>query len=82
MRRTRLVNAAFMLIALVLGLLVALASWEPVFAEQPYGAATTRPGSPHYADQAPLFAAQRFKPVHFVRADAARHAVRRIVVSN
>jgi acyl-homoserine-lactone acylase len=49
---------------------------------QPYGAATTRPASPHYADQAALFAAGRFKPVRFHRADAARHAVRRIVVSN
>lgn len=49
---------------------------------QPYGAATTRPGSPHYADQAALFAAHRFKPVHFERADVLKHAVRRIVVSN
>ena len=49
---------------------------------QPYGAATTRPGSPHYADQAPLFVAHRFKPVWFARADVAKHAVRREVVSN
>ncbi len=49
---------------------------------QPYGAATTRPDSPHYADQATLFAAHRFKPVHFERADVLKHAVRRIVVSN
>lgn len=49
---------------------------------QPYGAATTRPGSPHYADQAALFVAHRFKPVHFERADVLAHAVRRIVVSN
>ena len=49
---------------------------------QPYGAATTRPDSPHYADQSALFAARRFKPVHFTRADAAKSAVRRIVVSN
>jgi acyl-homoserine-lactone acylase len=49
---------------------------------QPYGAATTRPGSPHYADQAALFAARRFKPVRFEAADVAAHAVRRTTVSN
>lgn len=49
---------------------------------QPFGAATTRPDSPHYADQAKLFVAHRFKPVHFDRADAAAHAVRRYVVGN
>lgn len=43
---------------------------------QPFGAATTRPDSPHYADQARLFAAHRFKPVHFERADLLRHAKR------
>ncbi|MCC7395201.1 MAG: acylase [Sphingomonadaceae bacterium] len=32
---------------------------------QPFGAATTRPGSPHYNDQAPLFVAHRLKPVLF-----------------
>ncbi|MBU6165998.1 MAG: penicillin acylase family protein [Alphaproteobacteria bacterium] len=30
-----------------------------------FGSAATRPQSPHYADQSPLFAAQRFKPVPF-----------------
>ncbi|MES2057772.1 MAG: penicillin acylase family protein [Pseudomonadota bacterium] len=35
---------------------------------QPYGAATTRPDSPHYADQAPLFVAHKFKPVRFAPA--------------
>lgn len=49
---------------------------------QPYGAATTRPRSPHYADQAQLFVRHQFKPVWFTRADVARHAVRRITVSN
>jgi acyl-homoserine-lactone acylase len=49
---------------------------------QPFGAATTRPDSPHFTDQAPLFAAHRTKPVHFTRADIAAHAVRRYVVSN
>ncbi len=49
---------------------------------QPYGAATTRPSSPHYADQAPLFVAHQFKPVWFTREDVAKHAVRREVVRN
>ena len=49
---------------------------------QPYGAATTRPNDPHYADQASLFVAHQFKPVWFTRADVAKHAVRREVVSN
>ena len=49
---------------------------------QPYGAATTRRDSPHYADQAPLFVARKFKPVWFTRADVAAHAVRRETVSN
>lgn len=44
---------------------------------QPYGAATNRPGSPHYTDQMALFAQQKFKPVHFEWADALRHAKRR-----
>ncbi len=41
---------------------------------QPFGAATTRPQSPHYADQASLFAAHRMKPVWFWPADVAAHA--------
>ena len=35
---------------------------------QPFGAATTRPASAHYTDQAPLFVAHRTKPVWFTRA--------------
>ena len=46
---------------------------------QPYGAATTRPESPHYADQAALFVARRFKPVHFDRRELRGS---RITVSN
>ncbi len=49
---------------------------------QPYGAATTRPLSPHFNDQAPLFAAHRLKPVWFTRADVAAHAVRHYTVEN
>jgi acyl-homoserine lactone acylase PvdQ len=33
-----------------------------------FGAATMRPASPHYADQAPLFAAEQWKRVEFDRA--------------
>lgn len=44
---------------------------------QPFGAATTRPESPHYSDQAAPFVMHRFKPVHFDPADLARHAKRR-----
>ncbi|MFM9829117.1 MAG: penicillin acylase family protein [Sphingomonas sp.] len=40
---------------------------------QPYGAATTRPESKHYADQAPLFVKHRLKPVWFDPAQLAGH---------
>ena len=43
---------------------------------QPYGAATTRPASPHYTDQMALFSAHRFKPTYFDRADLIKHARR------
>ena len=49
---------------------------------QPYGAATTRPSSPHYADQAPLFAAKRMKPVYFDRTSILAQARSRKVVTN
>ena len=49
---------------------------------QPFGAATTRPGSPHYADQATLFIQHRFKPVHFWRKDILTHAASRKTVSS
>ena len=49
---------------------------------QPYGAATTRPASAHYADQAPLFVAKQFKPVWFTRAEVAKHAKSREVIRN
>lgn len=44
---------------------------------QPFGAATTRPDSPHYADQAPLFVAHRLKPVWFDPAELRAHTERR-----
>jgi acyl-homoserine-lactone acylase len=44
---------------------------------QPFGAATTRPHSRHYTDQAALFVQHKLKPVHFTRADALRNAVSR-----
>jgi acyl-homoserine-lactone acylase len=46
---------------------------------QPFGQATTRPDSPHYSDQAALFAQHRFKPVHFDPAELRRYAKRRYV---
>jgi acyl-homoserine-lactone acylase len=44
---------------------------------QPYGAATSRPESPHYTDQMKLFVAGKYKPVHFEWADALKNAKRR-----
>ena len=38
-----------------------------------YGSATSRPDSPHYADQAPLFAQRRLKPVWLDEADIRAH---------
>ena len=43
---------------------------------QPYGAATTRPDSPHYADQAPLFVRHETKPVWFSPAALRGHVER------
>jgi acyl-homoserine-lactone acylase len=41
---------------------------------QPYGAATTRPKSPHYTDQMQLFVEHKLKPVHFWRDDLLANA--------
>lgn len=49
---------------------------------QPYGSATTRPGSPHFTDQAALFAAKRMKPVALGRDAAIAAARNRKVVTS
>ncbi|WP_421990279.1 penicillin acylase family protein [Qipengyuania sp.] len=49
---------------------------------QPFGSATTRPDSPHYADQAALFVQHRLKPVYFWREDVLANAKRRYTVTN
>lgn len=45
-----------------------------------FGAASTRPQSPHYADQAPLFAAETFRPIALTRDDvlAGPHQIERL----
>ena len=42
----------------------------------PFGAAITRPASPHYNDQSALFAAEKFKPVWFDEAEVRQHLER------
>ncbi len=44
---------------------------------QPFGAAVSRPRSPHYADQARLFAEKRLRPVRFDEDDLERHTRKR-----
>jgi acyl-homoserine-lactone acylase len=49
---------------------IMLVEWLPggkvrSYSVQPFGAATERPASPHYSDQARLFAAEQWKAVHF-----------------
>lgn len=49
---------------------------------QPFGAATTRPASPHYTDQMRLFVDHKLKPVHFWRDDLlAKASSRRTLTS-
>ena len=45
-----------------------------------FGAASTRPASPHYDDQAPLYAAEQFRPVALTRQDLLQtpHSVMRL----
>ncbi len=49
---------------------------------QPFGAASTRPDSPHYTDQMRLFVDHRLKPVHFWRDDLLPNASSRRTVTN
>jgi len=49
---------------------------------QPFGAATTRPDSPHYNDQMRLFVEHKLKPVHFWRDDVMANATSRDTVTN
>jgi acyl-homoserine-lactone acylase len=49
---------------------------------QPFGAATTRPKSPHYTDQMRLFVDKKLKPVYFWREDLLKNASRRTTVSS
>jgi acyl-homoserine-lactone acylase len=48
---------------------------------QPFGAATTRPASPHYTDQMKLFVDHKLKPVHFWREDVVARATSRRTLS-
>ncbi len=41
-----------------------------------YGSATSHPRSPHYADQAPMFARYETKPVYLTQADVRMHLTR------
>lgn len=49
---------------------------------QPFGSATTRPGSRHYTDQMELYATERMKPVRFWDEDVRRHATSTRRVTN
>lgn len=49
---------------------------------QPFGAAISRPDSPHHTDQMELFVNHQLKPVHFWREDAIANASRRYVVES
>ncbi|UAB79102.1 acylase [Erythrobacter sp. SCSIO 43205] len=49
---------------------------------QPFGAATTRPESPHYTDQMQLYVDHKLKPVRFYEDDVREHAASSKVVTN
>ena len=49
---------------------------------QPFGAAISRPDSPHHTDQMELFVDHQLKPVHFWREDAIANASQRYVVES
>jgi penicillin amidase/acyl-homoserine-lactone acylase len=65
--------------------LVVYAQWDKngtlsAHAIHNYGAASTRPASPHYDDQAPLFADETFRPLALTREDvlAGPHKIERL----
>lgn len=49
---------------------------------QPFGAASTRPGSPHYTDQMQLYASHQLKPVRFWEEDVRAAATSTRNVTN
>lgn len=49
---------------------------------QPFGAATTRPDSPHYTDQMQLYVDHALKPVRFWEDDVRAHATSTRTVTN
>lgn len=49
---------------------------------QPFGAAITRPGSPHFTDQSRLFVRKQLKLVHFWREDVLANAKSRKTVTS
>lgn len=49
---------------------------------QPFGAAISRPDSPHHTDQMALYVEHKLKPVRFWRDDVEAHAKRRYVVES
>lgn len=49
---------------------------------QPFGSATTRPGSKHFTDQMQLYVDQKLKPVHFFEEDVRSNAKSSHKVSN
>ena len=60
---------------------IALVEWDASGHQQarvisPYGSATLDKDSPHYADQAPLFAAEEWRDAHLTREDVLANATR------
>ncbi len=49
---------------------------------QPFGAATTRPDSPHYTDQMQIYVDHGLKPVRFWEDDVRAHAISTVAVTN
>ena len=67
--------------------LILLMEWDKdgmvhSWASSPYGAAPTRPDSPHFTDQSKPFLDQAFRPAWFYEADVRRHAERIYTVTD